>query len=77
MRPAHTPVKVLLTDGINQTGAGAMKDFALIHLPTTIALLHLLLLPAAKTFTELLLEENFLNGQSDWSLGIAGIRLGK
>lgn len=45
MKTTDPPVKVLLADGVNETGAGAMEQLPLIHCLPAISLLHLLLLP--------------------------------
>lgn len=45
MKTTDPPVKVLLTDGVDETGAGAMEQLPLIHSFPSISLLHLPFLP--------------------------------
>ena len=45
METTDPPVKVLLADGVDETGAGAVEQLPLIHCLPAVSLLHLLLLP--------------------------------
>lgn len=45
MKTTDAPVKILLADGIDQTGTGTMEQLSLVHCLPSISLLHLSPLP--------------------------------
>lgn len=65
MDPAHSPIKILFTNGLNQGLICSMEQVSFIHSFPSIPLLHLLLLPETRSMNKDMHLKNIANLQSN------------